>query len=181
MRAGHKTINNRLFSCGFCAYRATRKPLLTANSRRLCLVWVQRWQNLTMAHWQHVIFGDESRFRFYTVNGRLRVRRLPSERFEKRCQAYKVQADDGSVHVWGAFHSGAKSHFVLPDRYLTSEHYMGILRNTLVPFARQHFEDNYHYQDDNATPHHARLVLDFYSRATSPRWSSLQDRQTAYT
>ena len=24
----------------------------------LCLEWAQRWQNPTMAHWQHIIFGD---------------------------------------------------------------------------------------------------------------------------
>ena len=31
----------------------------------------------------------------------------------------------------------------------------------LVPFARHYFGDNYRYQDDNATPHRARVVLDF--------------------
>ena len=51
------------------------------------------------------------------------------------------------------------SPLVLPDRYLTSELYRGILRNTLVTYARQHFGDNYHYQDDNATLHHTRVVL----------------------
>ena len=35
------------------------------------------------------------------------------------------------------------------------------LRNTLVPLARQHFGDNYRYQDDNATPISARVVPDF--------------------
>ena len=39
--------------------------------------------------------------------------------------------------------------------------YRGILQNTLVPFARHYFGDNYRYQDDNATPHRARVVLDF--------------------
>ena len=34
-------------------------------------------------------------------------------------------------------------------------------KNTLVPFARHYFGDNYRYQDDNATPHRARVVLDF--------------------
>ena len=29
------------------------------------------------------------------------------------------------------------------------------------PFARHYFRDNYRYQDDNATPHPARVVLDF--------------------
>ena len=50
---------------------------------------------------------------------------------------------------------------MLPDGYLTGVLYRGILQNTLVPFASHYFGDNYRYQDDNATPHHARVVLDF--------------------
>ena len=161
MRAGRTTVNNRLLSRGYRAYRPTTKPLLTANHRRLRLEWVQTWRNLTVAHWQHVIFGDESRFQLYPVDGRLRVRRLPGEPFRPGCQAHRVQAGGGSVHVWGAFHNSAKSPLVLPDGYLTDVLYRGILQNTLVPFARHYFGDNYRYQDDNATPHCARVVLDF--------------------
>ena len=161
MRAGRTTVNNRLLSRGYRAYRPTTKPLLTANHRRLRLEWAQRWRNLTVAHWQHVIFGDESRFQLYPVDGRLRVRCLPGERFRPGCQAHRVQAGGGSVHVWGAFHNNVKSPFVLPDGYLTGVLYRGILQNTLVPFARHYFGDNYRYQDDNATPHRARVVLDF--------------------
>ena len=51
---------------------------------RLCLEWAQRWHNLTMAHWQHVIFDDESRFELYPVDGRLNVCCLPGERFQQR-------------------------------------------------------------------------------------------------
>ena len=115
MRAGRTTVNNRLLSRGYRAYRPTTKPLLTANHRRLRLEWAQRWRNLTVAHWQHVIFGDESRFQLYPVDGRLRVRRLPGEHFRPGCQAHRVQAGGGSVHVWGAFHNSAKSPLVLPD------------------------------------------------------------------
>ena len=161
MRAGRTTVNNRLLSRVYRAYRPTTKPLLTANHRRLRLEWAQRWRNLTVAHWQHVIFGDESRFQLYPVDGRLRVRRLPGECFRPGCQAHRVQAGGGSVHVWGAFHNSAKSPLVLPDGYLTGVLYRGILQNTLVPFARHYFGDNYRYQDDNATPHRARVVLDF--------------------
>ena len=91
MRAGRTTVNNRLLSRGYRAYRPTKKPLLTANHRRLRLEWAQRWRNLTVAHWQHVIFGDESRFQLYPVDGRLRVRRLPGERSRPGCQAHRVQ------------------------------------------------------------------------------------------
>ena len=85
--------------------------------------------------------------------------RLPGERFRPGYQAHKVQAGGGLVHVWGAFHNSAKSPLVLPDGYLTGVLYRGILQNTLVPFARHYFGDNYRYQDDNATPHRARVVL----------------------
>ena len=50
MRAGRTTINNRLLSRSYRAYRPTTKPLLTANHRRLRLEWAQRWRNLTVAH-----------------------------------------------------------------------------------------------------------------------------------
>ena len=113
-----------------------RKPLLTANNRRLCLEWAQMWLNLTMAHWQHAIFGDESRFQLYLVDGRLKIHRLPGERFQQRCQAYRVEAGGCSVHAWGAFHGGAKSHLVLTDNNLTGELYKGILPDTLVPLTR---------------------------------------------
>ena len=114
-----------------------------------------------MAHWQQVIFGDESRFHLYLLDGRLGVCRFAGEHFQQRCQSDRFQTGTGSVHVWRAFHSGAKSPPVLPVRYLTGELYRGILWNSVVPFARQHFGDNYRYQDDSATPHHAQVVLDF--------------------
>ena len=47
MRAGRTTVNNRLLSRGYRAYRPTTKPLLTANHRRR-LEWAQRWRNLTV-------------------------------------------------------------------------------------------------------------------------------------
>ena len=53
---------------------------------------------------------------------------------------------------------------MLHDRYLTSELYRGILWNTLVPFARQHFGDNHRYQGDKCTPPRTQVVLDFLQK-----------------
>ena len=158
--AGRKTLNNRLLSRGYHAYIPTRK-FLPVDHPPLCLKWSQRWQSLTMAHWQYVIVSDESRFQL--VDGRFRVHHVPGECLQQKCQAYRVQVGGGLVHVWGAFHSGAKSHLVLSDRHPTDELYMGNLQNTLVPFTRQHFGDN--YQDDHATPHHARVFFDFLQQS----------------
>ena len=103
MTAGRKTINNLFLSCGYHAYRLTRKPLLTANHHRRRLEWAQRCQKLTMAAWQH------------------------------------VQGGGGSVHVWGAFHSGAKLPVVLPDRFLSGELYSSILRKKLSAICQAAF------------------------------------------
>ena len=153
MRAGRTTVNNRLLSRGYRAYRPTTKPLLTANHRRLRLEWAQRWRNLTVAQWQHVIFSDESRFQLYPVDGRLRVRRLPGERVRS---------------TYGELSTIAPNPLLcsLTD-ILTGVLYRGILENTLVPFARHYFGDNYRYQDDNATPHRARVVLDFLQQGNA--------------
>ena len=35
------------------------------------------------------------------------------------------------------------------------------MSGTLVPLVRQHFGDNFHYQDDNATPHRSRVLTDY--------------------
>ena len=53
---------------------------------------------------------------------------------------------------------------MFPNRFLTAELFRGTLWNTLVPFARHHFRDNCCYQDDNATSHHAWVVLDFFQQ-----------------
>ena len=45
---GRKMMNNRLAARGHRACRFLRKPLLTANHRRLRLVWAWRWQNLSV-------------------------------------------------------------------------------------------------------------------------------------
>ena len=126
MRADQKTINNWLLSRGKRAYRPKMKPLLTDNQHRLCLERGQRWQNLTMAHWQHVIFGDESRFQLYLVDGRLRVQHSPSERVQQRYKAYRVQAGGGLEHVWGALYSGVKSPLPprqIPHRWALQRHF----------------------------------------------------------
>ena len=83
---------------------------------------------------------------------------LPGEHFREDFQAVRVQADRGTVHFWGAFHCGTKSPLVRFDYYLNAVVYRGIMDNTLQPFARQHFENNFRYQNENAMPHTARVV-----------------------
>ena len=83
----------------------------------------------------------------------MKVRLLPGEHSQQNCQAARVQAGGGSVHVWGA-----KSLLVLPDRNANGMVYRDILRDTMILFARQQFGDNFRYRDDNIMPHRSRVV-----------------------
>ena len=87
----------------------------------------------------------------------MRVRRLQGERFLDACTGARVQAGGGSVQIWAAFHSGAKTPLVTLDRNVTGVVYRDIMQNSLVPFARHHFGANFHYQDDNTTCRRARV------------------------
>ena len=66
-----------------------------------------------------------------------------------------------TVHVWGAFHHDDASDLVVQDRNVTGVLYRDILDQNLIPFARQHFQDNSRYKDENAPAHRARVVRDF--------------------
>ena len=71
----------------------------------------------------------------------------------------RVKAGGRSIHVWRSFHNNSKSSLVPRDSNANGLVYRDILRDTLVPFARLHFGANFHYQDDNATPHDTRVVI----------------------
>ena len=129
VRGCRKTINNPLVARDYRTRRILKKPLLTANHCQLRRDWARRWQKMTVAARSHLIWGDESRFQQYPVNGHMRVRRLPGERFQQDCQADRVQAGGSSVRVCGAFHRGAKSPLVRYERQWrgVSEHLVGHL------------------------------------------------------
>ena len=94
-------------------------------------------------------------------DGRARVRRMRGEALRADCVGEAVAYGGGSVHVWGAICSAGQSHLVLLDRNVNGAVYRDILANSLLPFARRVFGDNFRYQDDNARPHRARVVEDY--------------------
>ena len=159
MRAVRKTINNQLFSRGYRANRPTRKPLLTANHPPLSPLGVGTEVaepdkgSLAACHLQ-------SRFQPYPVDGRLRVCRLPGERFHQRCQTYGVQNGGSSVHVWGAFQwckIASCAPRQIPHQWALQGHFAKQLRAICLAAFRWQLP----LPNDNATPHRAWVVLEF--------------------
>ena len=111
-----------------------------------------------MQHWQHVVFGDESRFVLYSVDGRQCVLRRTGERLLGQCVCNRVSAGGGSVRVWDAFCATGKRELVILDQNVTGAMYRQILDQNLVPWAHGIFGDNFRHQDDNTSAHRARVV-----------------------
>ena len=89
----------------------TTKSLLTANHCHLSLEWAQRWRNLTVAHWQHVIFGDESRFQLYPVDGIIKCRQNWQNTTEWNWNNHKK--DTSSQGVTTFFAKSVWPHFLM--------------------------------------------------------------------
>lgn len=156
-----RLVNQRLVRAGYRARRPVRKPMLTRHHRQRRLQWARDHQRLYPQHWNHVIFSDESRFLLYRTDGRVRVRRLAHEAYNNACIVPRVQAGGGGLTVWAAFHAGGKTDLVFLDGNLNQHRYLDILEETLVPFARATFQNNFVFQDDNARPHRARLIQNY--------------------
>ena len=63
------TINRRLLERGYRARRPVKKPKLTARRKGLRLRFARQHRNLTVHHWRHFVFGNESRFLLHRVDG----------------------------------------------------------------------------------------------------------------
>ena len=65
--------------------------------------------------------------------------------------------------VWGAIHHGAKSELVV-DGTFNRFQYVDILRNSMVPYARVTFQNNFVLIQDNATCHTVRHTRGFLAQ-----------------
>ena len=116
---------------------------------------------MTAPDCQHFLLGDASLFQLYSVGGRIMVHCLTGECFREDCQAAGVIAGGGSIHVWELFHIGAKSTISPLNTHVIAVWYIDILWNTLLPFAKQHFQNNFRKHDDNATFRHSKIITTF--------------------
>ncbi|GFY16707.1 transposable element Tcb1 transposase [Trichonephila clavipes] len=96
------TIFRNLAEANLKSMRPFRALPLTPEHRQLRLQWCQARSTWNVTDWQKVVFIDESRFVWGTVDNRVRVWRRPGERYNSPHTVLRHTARTAGVMVWGA-------------------------------------------------------------------------------
>ena len=160
-----QTIRNRLHGFNLSSRLPAVRPRLTPAHRAARRAFCRRHVRWTRHQWSQVLFSDESRFTMNHNDGRLRVWRRPGHRFIDATVQEKVAFRGGSVMVWRAFSLHHRKPLYHVQGNLNGLRYRDeILRPLAVPTLQQ-IGPMAVYQDDNASPHRARVVNDFLQQS----------------
>ena len=96
-------------------------------------------------------------------DGRARVRRRQGEMIDAWIQP-TVGNCGPSVMVWGAIHHGGRSELVVLDGTLNCQHYIRLLRDSMLPCATGVIGRNCVYGQDNAMSNTAPDTIDFLAQ-----------------
>lgn len=151
-----RTAYRRLAEAGIRSYRPLIGIPLTPRHKSIRKRWCQEHSIWTMDQWRAVMWTDESRFTLDFHDGRIRVHRLPGERFAACCVREHDRYGGGSVLVWGGIWFGGRSSLCIVDGTMTGRKYVNeIVIPHVIPTVQQH---SLLFQHDNAPPHRASLV-----------------------
>jgi transposase len=165
--ASLSTVKRALHEAGYHSRVAARKPLISAKNRRDRMQWCKRHKEWTDEQWKKVIWSDESRFTLFRSDGRIRVWRLPKEKYDVDCVVPTVKHGGGGVMVWGCFTWESLGPLVRAEGTINSQKYIDIMKANLIPFM-QGLEGeivDYEYQQDNASVHTSKLTTTFFENS----------------
>ncbi|GFV60854.1 transposable element Tc3 transposase [Trichonephila clavipes] len=95
-----QTISRHLADANLKFRHPFRALPLTPEHRKLRLQWCQAGSMWNVTDWQKVVFSDESRFVLRTDDNRVRVWRLPGERYNSLPTILRHTARTAGVMVW---------------------------------------------------------------------------------
>ncbi|KAK7097717.1 hypothetical protein V1264_004653 [Littorina saxatilis] len=158
------TVTRRLREVRLHSRRTVVRPPLTPRHRRARMAFCRNHRRWNRQQWGRVLFTDESRFTLSSCDARIRAWRRPGERFIDACVQEHDRYGGGSVMVWAGFHLHGRTPLYHIRGNLTGVLYRDeIVRPQIIP-TLQAMGAGAMLQDDNATPHRARVVQDVLQR-----------------
>ena len=148
-----RTATRRAVEAGYRAFRPVVRIPLSLKNRQARKQWASIFRFWELLQWHDVLFTDESRFTLDFADGRVRVRRLPHERYADHCMKQHDRYGGGSVMIWGGIWHGGRTAVVLIQGTLNAVSYRdNIVVPHIIPTVR---ERELTLQQDNARPHTA--------------------------
>lgn len=161
-----RTAYRRLAEIGLRSYRPVVRIPLTSQHKRRREDWCRERAHWTIEAWRNVLWTDESRFTLDFHDGRVRVHRLPNERFAPCCIAEHDRYGGGSVMVWAGIWHGGRTALITISGTLNAQKYRDdIVVPIVIPLAA---ERNLTFQDDNAKPHRGHSVTSVVRESRIP-------------
>lgn len=155
-----RTIRRRLQQSGLSARRPLLRLHLTQNHRRLRRQWCDE-RRMWTEEWNEIVFTDESRFCLQHHDGRIRVWRHRGERMLNSCVMHRHTGPAPGIMVWGGIGYHSRTPLVRIAGTLNSQRYISeVLEPVVLPYLQG--LPTAIFQQDNARPHVARIVQEFF-------------------
>ena len=156
-----RTVRNRSLEHHIRPRRPCVRTLLLPRHCAERLRWSRAHLRWRLREWEAVLFSDESRFNLDHSDGRIMVYRRVGERYQDACIRQRRVFGGGSVVVWGDISAHGRTPLVIIDGNLNAHHYLEeVVRPHVLPFVRGQ-RRNMTFQQDNARPHIAHLIMNF--------------------
>ena len=154
-----QTIRNRLHARKLRTRRPVVRQPLTRQHRITRQQWTMVHRRWTRAEWRMVMFSDESRYNVDHHDGRTRVWRRPVERYTP---PHHMTDGGGSVMVWVGIWTTERTDLIVVNGNMNWQQYLNDIIVPVVVPNLQRIGNGAVFQYDNARPHRARGVQDYF-------------------
>lgn len=160
-----RTVRRRLKEAGLGSFKPATGPELLAQHRVARLQFARQHVDWTEQQWGNVLFSDESRVALRSPDSRGKVWRRPGERYFECTFSPRTPFHKDSIMVWAGISFQARTELVFVENgSLTAHRYIEeILSEYVVPYA-PFIGDRFMFMDDNAAPHAARIVSEYFEQ-----------------
>jgi len=153
IQASADTINRFLLEANLSHKKANRVPHLTVDHMTERLRWANSHKRYP---WTKVIFSDETTFRLNEPQYGWAPRGTP---IRQRSRTYNPK-----VQLWGSISYYGAIAFTTYEGSMTSNRYVNVLQQELIPAANEGMRGRWVLQQDNARPNTANNTYDFFDR-----------------